>query len=162
MKFITILALIVFLLTSTAITVQHIQFKQGCSGYLKRAADANSVEMAKGELNKAVAYLEDKQLTSGYTSVLYRTPDEDIAFFYGNLKTCQKELSKVNDSTSALEKSNLLIKLRETLLDNGKNGTEITYPDGLSRYPNNALWGWLFWVSLVALIIGCVALGIID
>jgi hypothetical protein len=46
---------------------------------------------------------------------------------------------KVNDSTSSVSKTNLLMKLRETLLDN----KEVTVPTGLARYPNNTLFGVL-------------------
>ena len=116
--------------------IKQIQLNQNCTGHLKRAADANTVELAKSELDIAVKYLEDNNLTSGYTSIIYKTPDEDIGFFYNNLKACQSELNKVNDSTSMLEKTNVLMKLRETLTDDGEK-TSLTYPDGLSRYPNN-------------------------
>lgn len=123
------------------IIVKKISLEQNCTGYLKRAADANSVETAKAELGKAISYLEANQLTTGYTSVLWRTPDEDIEFFYKNLVASKTELDKVTETTSSLEKTNILMKLRETLLDNGEKGDSLTCPDGLSRYPNNGFWG---------------------
>ena len=52
-----------------------------------------------------VVYLEEKNLTSGYTSALWKTPDEDIEFWYNNLKSAQLELSKVDSTTSTLEKN---------------------------------------------------------
>lgn len=42
------------------------------------------------------------------------------------------------------------MKVRESLTDNGENGTVITYPDGLAFYPDNKIWGlgrvigWVF------------------
>ena len=131
---------------------KSIQFKQNCSGYLKRASDANTVESAKQELEKSIKYLEARNLTNGYTSVFFQTPDEDIEFWYNNLKSSYKELSKVTSKTSSLEKTNILMKLRETILDNGKEGDSLTIPDGISVYPNNLLWGILTTVSLIALI----------
>ena len=131
---------------------KSIQFKQNCSGYLKRASDANTVESAKQELEKSIKYLEAHNLTNGYTSVFFQTPDEDIEFWYNNLKSSYKELSKVTNKTSSLEKTNMLMKLRETILDNGKEGDSLTIPDGISVYPNNLLWGILTTVSLIALI----------
>lgn len=116
---------------------QKIVFKQNVTGYLKRAADANTIPLANQELTKVIDYLEANNLTSGYTSVLYQTPDEDISFWYNNLKASQKELQTLN-STSALEKTNVLIKLRETLLDTGER-TKVTVPSGLSIYPNNKI-----------------------
>lgn len=116
---------------------KKVVFKQNVSGYLKRAADANTIELANQELTKVIDYLEVNNMTSGYTSVLYQTPDEDIEFWYNNLKTSQKELATLN-SNSALEKTNVLMKLRETLLDTGER-TKVTVPRGLAIYPNNKI-----------------------
>lgn len=126
-------------------------------GHLKRAADANTVEMATKEMNIALNYLEAHNLTEGYTSIIYKTPDEDIGFWYQNLKQATDELNKVNPETTQLEKSNLLMKLRETLLDDdGDDGPKVTVPAGIAIYPYNkafciwgimglvlALFGWL-------------------
>ncbi|MEL6660196.1 MAG: hypothetical protein AAFY48_02670 [Bacteroidota bacterium] len=125
---------------------KKIQFKQNVSGYLKRAADANTIELAEQELTKAITYLEANNLTSGYTSVLWQTPDEDIDYWYRNLKASQLELQTL-ESESALEKTNVLIKLRETLVDVGES-TKVTVPDGLSVYPNNKLWAILMLIAL--------------
>lgn len=117
--------------------VADIKFNRGCGGYLKRAADANSVELAKAELTKAIHYIESRGMTTGYTSIVYNTPDEDVGFWYTNLKTSLKDLEDLGPNASPMEKSNTLIKLRETLLDHG-NGTEhVTMPSGISVYPNN-------------------------
>lgn len=139
----TILALSIF----GVVIVKSISMKQNCTGYLKRAADANTVETAKEQLEKSISYLEANGVTTGYTSVLWITPDEDIEFWFKNLKASQNELSKVDSTTSSLEKSNLLMKLRETLIDNGEKGDNLTVPKGLSRYPNNTLFGILMWIG---------------
>ena len=134
--------------------VASVHAEQDYIGYLKRAADANSVEMAKVELTRAVTELERQRLTNGYTSILYRTPSEDIGFWYTNLKTSLKELQDLPPNSSSLEKSNMLIKLRETLLDGGKDGENITCPDGISVYPLNtaiALW------AIISLILGIIS-----
>jgi hypothetical protein len=103
-------------------------------------------------LTRAIVYLESNNLTSGYTSVLWKTPDEDIDFWYRNLKASQRELENLK-SESALEKTNVLIKLRETLLDTGEK-TKVTVPNGLSVYPNNKLWAILMSTALCSLFIG--------
>ena len=125
-----------------------IELKQNVTGYLKRAADANTINLAEEELSKAIGYLESNDLTSGYTSILWKTPDEDIEFWYRNLKASQVELQNLN-SESALEKTNVLIKLRETLVDQGEK-TKVTVPQGLSVYPNNKLWALLMTIAIVA------------
>jgi hypothetical protein len=135
--------LLIFLSVITVMAIKSIEFKTNVSGRLKRAADASTIPLALSELNHSIKYLESKGLTKGYTSILWRTPDEDIEFFYRNLK----ELSEAPNDISNLESSNILMKLRETLLDHSEKGEEsVTFPDGMSRYPNNGLFLilWLF------------------
>ena len=55
----------------------------------------------------------------------------------------------VSPNASQLEKSNVLMKLRETLIDNGENGDNLTVPDGLSRYPNNLMWGTILMLGII-------------
>jgi len=131
-----------------------IEFKQNVRGYLKRAADSNTIQLANEEISKAINYLDANNITSGFTSVLYKTPDEDIDFWYRNLKASQNELQTLS-SKSALERTNVLIKLRETLLDTGEK-TKVTFPEGLHLYPYNKLWAVL---TIIAL--GCLCYGFI-
>lgn len=133
-------------------------FDRECGGHLKRAADANTIRMAADELNIAVHYLENNNLTYGYTSVLYSTPDEDVEFWYKNLKSSleqlQTELAKTPES-SPLEQSNLLLKLRQTLLDHNQHGESVTHPAGICLYPHNALYAGL---DVVCYPLGVIAL----
>lgn len=126
------LVFVAALITPAIVIVKNIQFKQQCSGYIKQAADANSVELAADRLQKAIDYAEANGLTSGYTSVLYKTEDENVGFWYQNLKTCLTELEEAKDATQ-LEKSNVLMKVRESLTDQGEDGTVLTIPDGILR-----------------------------
>lgn len=134
--------------------VKSVQFTQDCGGYLKRAADANTVEIAESELDKAVEYLEKNNITTGYTSVIYNTPDEDIYFWYSNLTESLTELKKIDKNASNIEKTNVLMKLRETLMDNGKKGSSITMPQAIHLYPNNGIWLFLTNLSWVLIIVG--------
>ena len=110
--------------------------------------------MAKKELAVALNYMESNNLKSGYTSVIYQTPDEDIGFWYNNILASHDELSKVTEETTQLERSNLLIKLRETLLDKGESSESITCPDGISVYPHNTLYAILTTISAIGVIFG--------
>ena len=83
---------------------------------LKRAGDANTVELAKEELAYVISYLDKNNIKEGYTSVLWKTPDEDISFWYRNIIASKAELDSLTNN-SALEKTNVLMKLRETLID---------------------------------------------
>lgn len=152
-KTICIIACISLILWAGARIYNGITFDQNCEGHLKLAADANTVELAQQQLSIAVKYCEDNGLTKGYTSIFYRTPDEDIEFWYNNLKSSLNELNAVSADATQLEKSNILMKLRETLLDdNGE--TSVTSPDGISIYPNNT--AYMIW-AIVSLIIAIIS-----
>ncbi len=132
--------------------VADINFDRNCEGYLKRAADANTVDLAAENLEVAVKYAEQNGLTSGFTSIVYSTPDEDMAFWYKNLAASLKELRAIKPETPQLERTNVLMKLRETLLDQDER-TSVTVPSGISVYPNNGAYA--FW-GLLSFILGCV------
>lgn len=128
--------------------VMHIEFNQECGGYLKQAADANSVEIALNRLDKALGYIEANGLTKGYTSILWKTEDENVGFWYQNIKACKAELAACINSTP-LEKTNVLMKVRESLTDQGEKGTVLTIPSGISRYPNNTFYAILNTLSVI-------------
>lgn len=132
-----------------------ISFSIKVTDRLKRAADANTIELATQELTAVINHLEREKLTNGYTSVFYNTPDEDVSFWYQNLKASLEELKKVTDSTTQLERSNILMKLRETILDQGPS-TTVTEPMGISKYPSNALYAWFGYISFALVISGIV------
>ena len=138
-----------FLLWSGNRIYKGIMFNKEAGGYLKRAADANIVSLTKPELEIAIAYLEEHKMTKGYTSVLYNTPDEDIGFWYTNLKSSLEELRNLPENATSLEKSNVLMKLRETLLDKTDKGESITVPDGISVFPHNVAYAWWGWLGLL-------------
>lgn len=127
------------LMHSIVLGVIVIQFDRQCTDYLKRAADSNTIELAQNNLDEAIKYMEANNLTSGYTSILYQTPDEDVGFWYNNLKQSQIELAKCSPDATQLEKTNILMKLRETILDDGTR-LVITEPSGISRFPYNTLF----------------------
>ena len=121
-----------------------IKFDQNCSGYLQQAADANTIELAIDRLDKAIEYAEEKGYTDGYTSILWKTENENVGFWYQNLKSSRIELEEALDANQ-MEQTNVLMKLRETLLDVGEKGTFITYPTGLYIYPYNLEFSFLLW-----------------
>lgn len=151
-----ILSYFVFMAWCGVRTYKNIVFGIRCEGHMKRAADANTIELATQEMETVVNYLEKEGMTSGYTSILYRTPNEDLGFLYQNMKMSLEELKKVGPETTQLEKSNILMKLRETLIDAGEHGLKVTVPAGIAVFPNNtayAVWGL---VGLLLAIFGCV------
>ena len=132
-------------------SVKAIKFDQKCGGYLERAANANTIELAERELAIAIDYLDKNEIKSGFTSVVYQTPDEDVGYWYENLSASLKELRSINENSAPLERSNVLLKLRETLMDNGKYGDKLTIPGMICVYPNNALFFWWLMATVIGL-----------
>jgi hypothetical protein len=147
-----------FLFWSGIRIYRSITFNINCQGHLKRAADANTVDLAKQELKVALAYMEQENMTGGYTSVLYRTPDEDVGFWHTNLTASLTELENLKPDAPPLERSNMLIKLRETLVDHTQYGEKVTLPNGISVFPNNGSYA-LF--GIVGAIVGVVGVYLI-
>lgn len=139
--------------------VQSVLFDRNVEGHLKRAADANTINLAEKELAIAVSYLKENKMISGYTSVLWTTPDEDVGFWYTNLAASFEELRNVPKEATQLEKSNILIKLRETLIDHGQSLT-VTAPEGISIFPHNMIYG-LWWIISTILGVVGVILGLV-
>lgn len=135
---------------------RNISFNINCGGHMEMAASANSIELAREKMRLVVKYAEEKKLTSGYTSNFWNTPDEDVGFWYRNMAASLLELEGIKPGASELEKSNVLMKLRETLVDHAKGGgVSITVPEGISIFPHNSLvfWGLVF-SSILAVVGG--------
>ena len=134
--------------------VKTIQFDFDCGAYLKRAANANTIELAKTELGKALDYVEENELTDGIVSIFLKNPSNDVGFWYKNMKSAYEELVNLPEDASSLEKTNVLMKLRESLTDSGDSGsTSIIAPSGITVYPNNVLYFWWGTLSLVAMVV---------
>lgn len=152
------------------IIVLGIVFDRQVSGHLKLAADANSVDLAEKKIVLAIKGMDRMGLCNHYeqvgahcfTSVLYETPDEDVVFWRTNIQMTLEDLQAVPKDADHLTVSNTLMKVRETLLDDGGQGVRVTSPSGISIYPNNAifcLWGWL---SVIVLCIGGILFLVYD
>ena len=134
--------------------VQNIQFDANCGDYLRLAADANDIDTAEKRISTAIEYLEENDLTSGYTKVFVYYPQNDIGMWYENLKTAQTQLQEMQAGEyTELEQSNMLMKLRETILDDDGS---LTHPMGISFADNFTL---VFWLNML-LWIPCAFAGI--
>ena len=147
-----ILATLVFCAWLTVRSVKAIQFNINCTQYLKRAADANTTELAKKELEKAISYAERNNLTHGVVSVFLHQPSNDIGFWYKNMTDAYAELENLPEDASSLEKTNVLMKLRESLTDEYKSGVIVTVPEGISIYPRNVVYFWWGFLSFILLL----------
>ena len=108
--------LVLALLALGSAPYKGIMFKMHVGDYLQRTQTANTVELAKENLDTALNNFITRYPTTGYTSILYNTPDEDVGYWYRNLKAAQNELDEIDvNKITKLEQSNILMKLRESL-----------------------------------------------
>lgn len=132
---------IVFGMWLTVRSVKDVQFDINCTQHIKRAADANTIETAKEELSKAISYAEKNNLTEGTVSIFLNQPKNDIGYWYKNITKAYAELKNLPEDATPLEKTNVLMKLRETLIDEDSENSG-TIPDGISVYPYNVSYFW--------------------
>ena len=121
---------------------KSVQFDANCKDYLKLSADANSVVLAEKHLTTAINYLEENNITSGQARFFVAYPKNDVSLWYDNLKTAQSQLQEMIEigDYAELEQSNMLMKLRETLLD--ENGI-VTTPMAIAFFPHGTLLLWI-------------------
>ena len=130
--------------------VEIVQFDTNCGDYVRRAAYAKDITAAKDSLGQAISYLESNGMTEGSTGVFIETPENDIGYWYESLKSAYKTLNEISDDASLLEKSNVLMQVKESLLTPQGN---LIAPKEIALFPYNALELWSFIVSgMLALI----------
>lgn len=142
----SIICTMIFGSWATVRIVKAISFNMNCHTYIHRAAGSIDIETAKVELAKAIEYIEENNLTEGTVSILFENPRNDVDFWYGTLKSAYKDLDTFLEDATQLEKSNYLMKMRESFL-------EVGLPDGISIYPNNVLYFWWSMLSLIGAIV---------
>ena len=128
-------------------------FYIGCGQYLKSATEAKTVEAATEQLEKAVAYIEEKGLIKGHTSILRKAKNENVGLWYTGVKESLKSLKKLTPGTTEDRRSKMLIKLRKNLIRNTWIGDRVIIPSGISVFPYNKFLAYEALISLIILII---------
>lgn len=136
-----------------------IQFGIHCERFLSRSAEATTVDIAKKQLCLALNYCKTHKLTSGYTSIILRTDDENIGIWYDKLQASYTMLDSLGPTTSQAKNNAALVKLRKTLLGNdGSDKPTVIYPQGIALYPYNRIgivWGV---ISIVIVLLSKIAI----
>ena len=150
--FLTIVLVIIPTLMYGDAIIKVINFEAECINYFELAADANNVILAEKYLTKGIEYLENHNLTSGYTKIFIYKPINDFGIWYENLKAAQAQVQELatKEELTDLEESNCLMKLRETLLD---SEGYVNHPILISFHPNSTSYFWklsLIWLLYIA------------
>ncbi len=137
-----IICTVLFGAWATLRIVKAVSFDMNCHAYIHRATGATEIETAKVELTKAIKYIEENNLTEGTVSIFLKNPRNDLGFWYSTLKSAYKELDTFSENATQLEKSNYLMRMRESFY-------EVGLPNGISIYPHNVLYFWWSMLSLL-------------
>jgi hypothetical protein len=100
----------------------------------------------------ALSYIEENKWTNGWTYIFIKSPSTDLGFWYNNLRASRDELKALPNISTQLERSNMLMKLRESIIEHGGKDS-IRYPDHLPFYPNSGFW---ILMKIGALLFSCI------
>lgn len=141
-RILTIVFAIFFLIWS-AVKISHaVSFDRDIKRYLSHAAEASTIQLAKENLDIALKNIEGWGLTSGHTTVLFESPEDDVGFWYKNVKASRAQLDDVKTVTFQEQKT-VLAELRKTLLSRSGDGSAVVIPQGISIYPKNRIFALL-------------------
>lgn len=128
-------------------------FDNHCAHHITRSIQEHKVlEHSINELNIAINYVEQHNLTTGYTSVFDYSADDDIDIFYRGLIEKRNYIQKLKDRDTEL---NSFIEFTEM---RGYTGQSVHIPDGISIYPYNVLYFIFSIVSGILFVIGMIGL----
>lgn len=74
-------------------------------------------------------------------------------YWYQNMKEAYNELENLPEDATSLEKSNVLMDLRESLTDEGESSAHAIIPEGISIYPRNVEYFWWIILSVVSCVL---------
>ena len=87
----TIFGIITIMYIAGAI-ISTIYFRVKCETPLRKAALAETIPEAKVNLDKAIQFVEQNQLTTGYSSLFFKEDEYNITKWYAMLKSAQSEI----------------------------------------------------------------------
>jgi len=121
--------------TIMSMFIQSMELDRCCLQHLRLAANASTVDMAESQLRTAISWLERHKGKTGSTALIYRTPDTDYGYWLANLKASADELRQLGPDSTQTDRTNTLLKLRETIMDNDASGSYVAVPENLATFP---------------------------
>lgn len=155
MKTFTFICILLTIITIGCCTSDRINYVQECGSYINQINNANDPELALKNINIAIKYLEDNDITHGYTSAIYKTEGDNIEFFYKNLLSCRKNIQDfinkyMNNGNNVIDDS-VIGKQYAWQMIKEKYFDELGFkgePLGISRYPHNTAY-MIMWIILI-------------
>lgn len=145
-----VFATVVFLAWGAIRVYAAVTYNIAIENHISRAASSPNPTVAIEELDVAIKGAAERGLTSGNTGIIFTYPNNDLGFWYRRLVDSRQILAALPPNDSALEISNTMIRVHETLIGSDKNGQKIIEPNGISVFPHNVALAWMAWVSLLS------------
>lgn len=149
---VTITSLLVLLMVFLFIIVSESKFNNNCLFYLQEVIETESIDVAKTNFNKAIEYIEEKNIINGDGRILIiqSKSENDIGLWYNTLKEAQNELAKLPEIASTATKKKALLKVKKIIATNGK----LNFPVGIYYYPFNYIVLWAIFLPILPLFWG--------
>ena len=118
-------------------------FDEECAEYIGAAVTSTNIDSSISDLESAISFAEENELTEGYTSIFGSPPGEDVSRWYDSMVDVRDKLEELrrNDFPTVDLVAVDLLKERSFAL------TKLhlsAYPKGISVFPHNTLfllWG---------------------
>ncbi len=130
---------------------RYLSFYKGCESFLKNSVYTDSITLTKTELSYAISYLEEKDLTHGRVSIITQDINNDIGYFYENLKEQYMLLVEAENKNLNDREQEDVLKIYRKNICNNFGSPKI--PNGITIYPYNIAFFWWSIISIILFII---------
>jgi hypothetical protein len=132
------------------------RFDDNCVYHLGEAMKStSSADYSKSEMERAVKYIEDRNLTSGFTSIVGNQPDENLSLWYYDIRGKQAYIDHLHDLPSDVRKDQIADHAEYVNAFN-MHRKDVDIPNGISIYPYNTLFFVWSMISIVMLLFGII------
>jgi hypothetical protein len=142
--------------------VKEKHFDDNCSYHISEALSADGIhtftdnDYAIKEIDTAITYLENNNLTSGYTTITDKVSREDLSIFYNDIKKRSEYFHDLKTKNiDDIEKYKMYATMRNL------HTRELDVPSGISIFPHNTfycVWAYLSIICLILAVIGIITL----
>ena len=149
----------IFICFST-IVYKCIEFNLNCETPLKNVLLADSIPEMKVNMDKAVQFVEQNRLTTGYSSLFFKDREQyHITSWYATLKFIQRKIDiAYAKGYTRVDELNLQIETISTLADI-PDDVGIVYAHDMCYIPKNISLSPLYegmWILLLILVLGLI------
>ena len=120
--------------------VKGIVFNRDCGAYLERASQAPTPDIARVSLDKALAYLNENHMTEGNTYIIIPSPNDTLEWLYSRVSQARKVLDEITVKSTPLEVSNVMIRMKDSISEQGESGEHVILPVHVALWPYQLFW----------------------